>query len=218
LQNNRRAIKVNPAKESPLGLPARAQLIRDIRTFDTFAAVRELTDVGDELTIAHSPFLSNPTSKGVADYLSGQPQLYFENWVRHTPTLSCLYFDVSGSMSEHLPQMVAFAATLQTLRPTKVFVFDSEVTQVTLDDVATGRVFTGGGTNINAVLEHVLQHQPRQFFIVTDNMDHIRPGLLIKLKEARIQSLALVFGSQRQPWDRAYYVPSKLPELDLDDL
>lgn len=174
--------------------------------FNPALALHTLQDGTGVPQIVSSPFLVNPTAGAIAKYLGPTHELYYDNIEVRSPRLSCVYVDVSGSMHVHMDKIVAFARALKRRRPANVFAFATVVKPTRLDDLAQGKFTCGGGTEINAVLRHVLARRLSQFFIVTDNGSHVDQSLLRRVQQRGIESLALVFDCCPPiPWSRTYH-------------
>jgi hypothetical protein len=92
---------------------------------------------------------------------------------RWTPqNQSHVYIDVSGSMAECLPWLVAALDSLQRRGVCRLFAFSTVVDPVRKGALAEGRVRTTLGTNIACVFEHLLGlppgNTPRRAVILTD--------------------------------------------------
>jgi hypothetical protein len=86
------------------------------------------------------------------------------------PTLAHVYLDVSGSMRRMLPHLLGLLIPYARKREVKIFQFSTQITGLTVPDLAGGKLTTTGGTNINCVLEHIVnsERQVKKVLLVTD--------------------------------------------------
>lgn len=106
---------------------------------------------------------------GVDSLLYAQPTTVRAR-VPERPALAHVYLDVSGSMAELLPHMLSLLIPYVSKRQASVYQFSTEVTALSAADLRVGKLQTTGGTNINCVLEHILEYDGRvqKALIVTD--------------------------------------------------
>lgn len=113
----------------------------------------------------------NPAKKqlGVDSLLYAQPTNVRAR-VPERPALAHIYLDVSGSMAELLPHMLSLLIPYVSKRQASVYQFSTEVTSLSMADLRAGRLTTTGGTNINCVLEHILEYEGKlqKALILTD--------------------------------------------------
>ncbi|MBM4060949.1 MAG: VWA domain-containing protein [Planctomycetes bacterium] len=83
-----------------------------------------------------------------------------------------VYLDVSGSMDPFLPALRAAIAAPVRDGAARLFAFSTEVHEVGLRRFARATARTTGGTDVNAVLEHLLglppRERPRAIVLITD--------------------------------------------------
>jgi hypothetical protein len=84
------------------------------------------------------------------------------------PTRALVYFDVSGSMSSILPQLLGLLAPLASRGQVQVRQFSTVVSPVPPDALLRGRVDTTVGTDIRCVLEDILSRTIDRVLILTD--------------------------------------------------
>lgn len=82
---------------------------------------------------------------------------------------SNVYLDVSGSMFALLVPLLGLLAPYVRGGRARLWQFSTEVAALTVADVKAGRLSTTGGTDIDCVLEHMLEPgAPRRALVVTD--------------------------------------------------
>jgi hypothetical protein len=78
--------------------------------------------------------------------------------VPETPSKAHIYLDVSGSMAEVLPYLLGLVLPYIASGQADVFQFSTIVQPLPLARLQRGRLQTTGGTDINCVLEHLLNN------------------------------------------------------------
>lgn len=86
------------------------------------------------------------------------------------PSKAYVYLDVSGSMREILPHLLGLITPYVVRGLADVFQFSTVIRPLPMNDLKGGKVRTSGGTNINCVLEHLLNAKPkiRKMLVLTD--------------------------------------------------
>lgn len=81
-----------------------------------------------------------------------------------------VYFDVSGSMSNVLPYLMSLLGPYVSSGKANVYQFSTEVEYLPLRDLRKGIVRSTGGTQINCVMEHMMEHRDtvHRMLILTD--------------------------------------------------
>jgi hypothetical protein len=81
-----------------------------------------------------------------------------------------VYLDVSGSMKGVLPYLLNLLLPYVKRGQADVFQFSTEVEAISVQDLRDGHIATTGGTNINCVMTHLLDHSHRmkRALILTD--------------------------------------------------
>lgn len=79
-----------------------------------------------------------------------------------------VYFDVSGSMFNDLPLFFDLLNYVQELIITPIWEFSTKIVPVQIQDIEDRVIKSTGGTSINCVLQHVIQHQYNKILIITD--------------------------------------------------
>ena len=79
-----------------------------------------------------------------------------------------IYLDVSGSMDAALPALYATLSSLSGLLHPQVHLFSTRIRDIDLAQLARGVRTTTGGTDINPVTRHALDHRVRRALFVTD--------------------------------------------------
>jgi hypothetical protein len=90
--------------------------------------------------------------------------------VPQRPSKAHVYLDVSGSMANLLPHLLSLVLPYVTSGQADIFQFSTIVEALPKSRLVQGKLRTTGGTDINCVLEHVLETKPlvRRALILTD--------------------------------------------------
>ncbi|MCS7072106.1 MAG: VWA domain-containing protein [Anaerolinea sp.] len=86
-----------------------------------------------------------------------------------SPAHAHIYLDVSGSMTQVLPELIDLLLPYVRIGQAHVFQFSNKVEPLTHDQIKAGRLRSTQGTDINCLLRHLAdQHRVRRALIVTD--------------------------------------------------
>ncbi len=90
--------------------------------------------------------------------------------VPETPSKAHVYLDVSGSMMQMLPHLLGMLLPYVGSHQAAVFQFSNYVEAMSLEDLRRGKLRSSGGTDINCVLDHLLEAKPRvvRALVLTD--------------------------------------------------
>jgi hypothetical protein len=118
---------------------------------------------------AHDRMAAARQMLGVQGMLWGQPGSVKAR-VPEMPSRSHVYLDVSGSMNNWLPALIGLLIPYVVRGRAAIYQFSTGVEKLSLDDLRRGKLRTTQGTDINAVLHHLLATQPpvRSALILTD--------------------------------------------------
>lgn len=152
---------------------------------------------------AHDRMAAARQMLGVQGMLWGQPGSVKAR-VPETPSRSHVYLDVSGSMNNWLPALIGLLIPYVVKGRAAVFQFSTGVEKLTLNDLRRGKLRTTQGTDINAVMQHLLSVQPpvRSALILTDGFtgkpseEHVR-----LMQERRIRLYAVMPHESAHPAD-----------------
>jgi len=98
-----------------------------------------------------------------------------------------VYLDVSGSMFDQLPDLISLLLPLLRRDEIQVFQFSGVALSLSLADLQAGNLGTSRGTDINCVLEHILNEGIRAAVILTDGyVGAMKYELEHKIKEKKV--------------------------------
>ena len=126
-----------------------------------------------------------------------------------------IYLDVSGSTAEVLPFLYAALKPLLPIIHENVHLFSTVVRDIRPEGIRRGIAETTGGTNLDCVLQHILNHRIRRSVVITDGLVEMVPKehkSALRDLGARVNSVVTVPGET----EFAEGIPGRLfllPEL-----
>jgi hypothetical protein len=190
---------------------------RMLRDFITRSAVAKFRDFGKKQARQSSPIPISPGKRDLVLLGAGIYPVYFHNRVTQITTQRkglAVYLDVSGSVNEHLPQIVGI---LRNMRNDigSIFLFSNKVVEVPFANlVDKGQVETTYGTDFDCIAQSILEKGFEKAVILTDGYASLKEENADKLKRARVRVLTVLFGSKE---DCEEFAPFG-PVMQLDDV
>lgn len=122
--------------------------------------------------------------------------------VPEKPSKAHVYLDVSGSMSQILPHLLGLILPYVASHQADMFQFSTIVEPLPLARLQQGRLRTTGGTNINCVLEHVLDVKPavRRVLLLTDGATGTPADELAEMAREHNLRIFVVLPAE-SPWE-----------------
>lgn len=122
----------------------------------------------------------------------GQPLLYARRLAGRPRRAGirrvAVYVDVSGSVSDVIPDLIGALRAVRGLVDPKVHVFSTEVVPTSLRELLAGRFETSGGTDGSAVTAHIHRTRPEAAVVLTDGyVGPIPEAHLDACRRARLQ-------------------------------
>lgn len=157
---------------------------------------RKMTDLAAKITeparksLVTLPYPVQLSRKGLIFAALGISQSLGLYWNEQpAPTnmrlIVALYMDVSGSMIDKFP-IVAYCAETLKEYPLRTYTFDTSVREVPIEDLANGKIKGGGGTDFNALVQHILkQDEILASVVFTDDCGHLSSDLETQLRNSR---------------------------------
>ncbi len=108
-----------------------------------------------------------------------------------------IYLDVSGSVNEHLPEIIGVLQSLKRELLT-VFLFSNKVVEVPFSTLLQGKVLTTFGTDFNCIATSIMEKDLDKAVIVTDGYATMSEELLLELRMKKIRTLAILFGGRQE--------------------
>ena len=107
-----------------------------------------------------------------------------------------VYLDVSGSVNQHLPSILAVLARLEGVL-TSVLLFSTEVKEVPMRDVMRGKLVTTYGTSFDCVARSLIERQYQRAVLLTDGYATLSAHHTKHLTEANVRLLTVLFGNAK---------------------
>jgi hypothetical protein len=107
-----------------------------------------------------------------------------------------LYLDVSGSMDALLPFLYGLVGSLRDVLSTPIYLFSNQVHEITLAELAAGRVRTTGGTDLDCVAAHAREHGVKRLLVITDGYLSLAPETREHLGQ-RVEAFAVLTREHR---------------------
>lgn len=132
---------------------------------------------------------------------SGTPPLLYAGALRGRPqraglTPVSVYVDVSGSVNEHIPRLLAAIVSCRDRVAPTVYQFSCGVEQVSVDELARGVIRTSHGTSGAAFAAHLAASASRSAVVITDgDVGGIPPALAFACRRANLQVVLTPRGS-----------------------
>ena len=118
------------------------------------------------------PYPTLPDRRVAVMQSLGQTPVFFRgsalNLCRETVGNVHIYLDVSGSMNLYLDTIFSCLKPIQNWVHPKVHIFSTEVIDYPIQNILQGRYKSTYGTDINCVLEHIIENKINKAAIITD--------------------------------------------------
>ncbi len=108
-----------------------------------------------------------------------------------------IYLDVSGSVNDHLPEIIGVIQSLKRDLLT-IFLFSNKVVEVPFRTLLQGKVQTTFGTDFNCIATSLVEQGLDKAVIVTDGYATMSEEHLLELRVKKIRTLAILFGGRRE--------------------
>ncbi len=106
-----------------------------------------------------------------------------------------IYLDVSGSVKEHLPDILGAIAKLGG-EVTTIYLFSNQVVETVLKNLVRGNIKTTWGTDFNCVARSIIEKNLDKAVVITDGYAHLDIALAEELSRRRVSILTILFGGR----------------------
>jgi hypothetical protein len=107
-----------------------------------------------------------------------------------------VYLDVSGSMDDEMPAVIALLARLSRYIRRPFWAFSTEVAPAVIEKGGLLNTRTTGGTRLGCVLEHIAKTRPEAAVVLTDGyVEQLERRDIMKIKGTRLHILVTRDGS-----------------------
>ena len=169
-----------------------------LQRFVTRQKVDKFRQVVNQPRIGVSPIPIQPSKRDFVLLAAGVPPFHYHNRVSHQNCEDrglAIYLDVSGSVNQHLPEIIGLLRSLKSDLKT-IFLFSNKVVEVTFRTLLAGRVQTTYGTDFDCIAEHVLANRFDKAVILTDGYASMTSENQEELRQRRVRTLTVLFGGK----------------------
>ncbi len=108
-----------------------------------------------------------------------------------------IYLDVSGSVNEHLPEIIGVMRNLKSDLKT-ILLFSNKVAEVPFKSLLKGKVETTYGTDFDCIAEHILENKYGKAVIMTDGYASMKKANQEALEKQKVNTLTVLFGGKKE--------------------
>lgn len=148
--------------------------------------------------IGVSPIPLHPSKRDFVLLAAGIPPFHYHNHVQRAATKQlglAVYLDVSGSVNEHLPDIVGVLSSLKA-ELTSIFLFSNKAIEVPFKTLLAGRVQTTYGTDFDCIADSILERDYDKAIILTDGYASLDKGKQQEMKKRKVHTLTMLFGGK----------------------
>ena len=148
--------------------------------------------------ISVSPIPLQPSKRDFVLLAAGMPPLHFHNHAQRVTTETrglAIYLDVSGSVNQHLPEIIGLLRSLRTELKT-IFLFSNKVVEVPFQTLLAGHIETTCGTDFNCIAQHLLANRFDKAVILTDGYASMTEENQVELRKRKLCTLTILFGGK----------------------
>ena len=148
--------------------------------------------------IGVSPIPIQPSKRDFVLLAAGVPPFHYHNLAYRQATQErglAVYLDVSGSVNQHLPEIIGVLRSLKQDLKT-IFLFSIKVVEVPFRTLLAGQVQTTYGTDFDCIAEHVLANRLDRAVILTDGYASMTEENQEQLKQRAFTALTVLFGGR----------------------
>jgi hypothetical protein len=103
-----------------------------------------------------------------------------------------IYLDVSGSVNEYLPKILAILQSLKR-EITTIYLFSNQVYETSFTSLLKGRIKTTGGTDFDCICASILENRLDKAVIITDGQADMKAENQKKLRDIGLITLTILF-------------------------
>jgi len=148
--------------------------------------------------IGVSPIPIQPSKRDFVLLAAGVPPFHYHNLAYRQAVQErglAVYLDVSGSVNQHLPEIIGVLRSLKQDLKT-IFLFSNDVAEVPFRTLLAGQVQTTYGTDFDCIAEHVLANRLDRAVILTDGYASMTEENQEQLKQRAFMALTVLFGGR----------------------
>ena len=148
--------------------------------------------------IGVTPIPLHPSKRDFVLLAAGIPPFHYHNHVQRVATKEhglAVYLDVSGSVNDHLPEIVGILHSLKA-ELTSIFLFSNKVVEVPFKTLLAGQVQTTYGTDFDCIAESIVERDLDKAVILTDGYAGLQAENSERLKQRHVSTLTVLFGGK----------------------
>jgi hypothetical protein len=165
------------------------------------------------------PYATIPDRRAAVMQCLGQSPVYFRGYspglCRENVGQVHVYLDVSGSMASYLETIFSCLKPIENRLYPQIHIFSTEVVDYPIGNILQGRYVSTYGTDINCVLEHIIDNKIRKAAIVTDGYVGKPSALLIEQLPQHLQLVKLLTPNFYE--DDLNHLPGSTQRLPLEE-
>ncbi len=149
--------------------------------------------------IGVSPIPLQPSKRDFVLLAAGVPPFHYHNRAYRQTAQDrglAVYLDVSGSVNQHLPEIIGLLRSLRADLET-IFLFSNKVAETPFRRLLAGHVKTTYGTDFDCIAEHVLENRYDKAVILTDGYADMKEDNREQLKVHAFRTLTILFGGRK---------------------
>ena len=169
-----------------------------LQRFTTKRKVDRFKESVHRPAICVSPVPLNPSKRDMVLLAAEIPLFYYHNRMRRMAAKErglALYLDVSGSVNEHLPEIIGLLSGMQA-ELSSIFLFSNEAVEVPFNALLRGEIHTTHGTDFDCVADSILNRGFDKAVVITDGYASLDGGKQAELKRRGLQTLTILFGGK----------------------
>lgn len=169
-----------------------------LHRFTTRQKVDKFRRMVSQPRIGVSPIPIQPSKRDFVLLAAGVPPFHYHNLAYRQAAQErglAIYLDVSGSVNQHLPEIIGLLRSLRTDLKT-IFLFSNKVVEVPFRTLLAGQVQTTYGTDFDCIAEHVLANRFDKAVILTDGYASMTEHNLEQLERNNPRILTILFGGK----------------------
>jgi hypothetical protein len=149
--------------------------------------------------IGVSPIPLHPSKRDFVLLAAGIPPFHYHNHTQRIATKEhglAVYLDVSGSVNDHLPEIVGVLSSLKA-ELTSIFLFSNKAVEVPFKTLLAGHVQTTYGTDFDCIADSILERAFDKAIVLTDGYACLNKEKQEELKARTTQVLTILFGGRK---------------------
>jgi len=159
----------------------------------------------------------NPSKGDLAQVACGYLPVFWHNtdrFMKESESGCAVYLDVSGSVIEYLPKILALLRNIKRNINT-IFCFSNKVVEKSIAALSRGEIDSTGGTDFDCVIKHTIENNYKKIIIFTDGYADLKEANKREC-ESKINDVAVIlFGNST---NKKNYLSEKYTSYMLDDI